>query len=304
MTKWTLAVGTAALALSAMALAGPGGGHGGGGHGGGGHALRGSGHGGGGGGHAMRSAHSARHQMHGSARHAERQAMRHERVGSHTERLSQRGSINGCPPGLAAKNNGCLPPGQVKQRWGYGAPLDARFANSYLPGLYRSWFPDTNQYSYRFGDGYAYRIDRSNNFVSGLFPLSSTGYYALGNQYPSAYDFYNVPQPYQSYYPNNGAYDYRYGDGAIYQVNRSNGLVGGIVALLTRGGTGSGGLGSFGGLGIGQPLPTGYDAYNVPFQYRDRYYDTANQNYRYADGNIYRVDPKTQVIQAIISALI
>ena len=238
----------------------------------------------------------------------------------YAERFSQRGPIDGCPPGLAAKNNGCLPPGQVKQRWGYGAPLDSRFADSYLPGLYRSWYPDTDQYSYRYGDGYAYRVDRADNFVSGLFPLSGMDYYAPGDRYPSAYDFYNVPQPYQSYYPNNGPYDYRYGDGAIYQVNRSNGLVDSIVVLLTGGGLGGGlgggglggelgggglgSLGGLGGLGIGQPLPAGYDVYNVPDQYRDRYYDTANENYRYADGNIYRVDPKTQVIQAIISALV
>lgn len=28
----------------------------------------------------------------------------------------------GCPPGLAKKNNGCMPPGQAK-KWGYGKPL-------------------------------------------------------------------------------------------------------------------------------------------------------------------------------------
>lgn len=219
----------------------------------------------------------------------------------------QRNVIDGCPPGLAAKDNGCMPPGQLKQRWGYGAPLRQSYADAYLPGLYRSWYPDNDQYYYRYGDGYAYRVDRSNNFVSGLFPLGGSGYYAPGENYPSAYDFYNVPQPYQSYYPDNGDYDYRYGDGAIYQVDRSSGLVNSIVALLTGGGLGGGlgGLGGgLGGLGIGQPLPAGYDAYNLPDAYRDRYYDTPNENYRYADGSIYQVDPKTQLIQRIISALV
>lgn len=28
-----------------------------------------------------------------------------------------------CPPGLAEKNNGCLPPGQAKKLWGVGQPL-------------------------------------------------------------------------------------------------------------------------------------------------------------------------------------
>lgn len=29
----------------------------------------------------------------------------------------------GCPPGLAKKRNGCLPPGQAKKRWAVGRPL-------------------------------------------------------------------------------------------------------------------------------------------------------------------------------------
>ena len=28
----------------------------------------------------------------------------------------------GCPPGLAMKGNGCLPPGQAKKMWVYGRP--------------------------------------------------------------------------------------------------------------------------------------------------------------------------------------
>jgi Ni/Co efflux regulator RcnB len=28
-----------------------------------------------------------------------------------------------CPPGLAKKHNGCLPPGQAKKRWAVGRPL-------------------------------------------------------------------------------------------------------------------------------------------------------------------------------------
>lgn len=194
-----------------------------------------------------------------------------------------------------------------------GAPLEQSYADSYLPGQFRSWYPDNDRYYYRYGDGNAFRVNRNDNLVSGLFPLVSGNYYAPGEPYPASYDFYNVPQPYQRYYPDNAPYNYRYGDGAIYRVNRSNGIVESIVALLTGGGlSGSrgargGGLGSLlgglGGLGIGQPLPAGYDAYNVPYAYRDRYYDTPSANYRYANGSIYQVDPKTQIIQQIISAL-
>ena len=30
-----------------------------------------------------------------------------------------------CPPGLAKKNNGCMPPGQAKKQWRVGQPLPA-----------------------------------------------------------------------------------------------------------------------------------------------------------------------------------
>lgn len=33
------------------------------------------------------------------------------------------GAPPGCPPGLAKKNNGCLPPGQAKKRYQIGHPL-------------------------------------------------------------------------------------------------------------------------------------------------------------------------------------
>ena len=204
----------------------------------------------------------------------------------------QRAVIDGCPPGLADKNNGCLPPGQVKKQWGYGQPLYPQYADSYLPIDYRGWYPDSDQYYYRYGDGYAYRVGRSDNLIDGLFPLNQDDYYYPGDYYPAAYDVYNVPIQYQSYYPDNGGdYAYRYGGDAIYSVNRGNGLIDSITALLSP------------ALGVGQALPDGYDVYNVPDAYRDRYYDTPDTDYRYANGNIYQVDAKTQIIQAIVSAL-
>jgi hypothetical protein len=38
-----------------------------------------------------------------------------------------------CPPGLAKKNNGCLPPGQAKKRYTVGKPLPAGIALKPLP---------------------------------------------------------------------------------------------------------------------------------------------------------------------------
>lgn len=39
-----------------------------------------------------------------------------------------------CPPGLAKKNNGCLPPGQAKKLWAIGQPLPASVVFYPLPG--------------------------------------------------------------------------------------------------------------------------------------------------------------------------
>lgn len=40
-----------------------------------------------------------------------------------------------CPPGLAKKNNGCLPPGQAKKLWAIGQPLPAGLVYYPLPGV-------------------------------------------------------------------------------------------------------------------------------------------------------------------------
>jgi hypothetical protein len=202
-----------------------------------------------------------------------------------------RGLINGCPPGLDRKDNGCLPPGQARKL--LGSRLQSAFASSLIPQAYRGWYRDDDDHFYRAGDGFIYRVDRQNSLVDGIIPLFGNGnYYALGDSWPDPYNFYNVPYQYRSLYADTPDYYYRYGDGAIYRVNTGSGLVDGIVALLA------------GDLGVGSRLPTGYDAYNVPFAYRDRYYDTADNWYRYNDGYIYQVDPKTRLISAVIDALI
>jgi hypothetical protein len=86
---------------------------------------------------------------------------------------------------------------------------------------------------------------------------------------------------------------YRFGDNAIYQVDPQTRMIESVVALLTGQ-----------NFNVGQQMPTGYDMYNVPLQYRDQYYDNDQYNYRYADGNIYQIDPTTQIVQAVIQALI
>ena len=83
-------------------------------------------------------------------------------------------------------------------------------------------------------------------------------YYPVGQMYPSDFNYYNVPYQYQSYYPDGGNMLYRYGDGAIYGLNPQTQAVQSIVALLA------------GDLGVGQRLPMGYSAYNLPLQYRSQ----------------------------------
>jgi len=148
---------------------------------------------------------------------------------------------------------------------------------------------------YRWDDDYIYRVNRSNSLVDAMFPYANRDYYyyPVGMNYPVDYNYYNVPYQYQSFYPDGGDYAYRYGDGAIYQVNPGTGLIQGIAALLTGN-----------PLAAGQPLPPTYGVYNVPFAYRDQYYDTADNMYRYNDGYIYRVDPTTQLITAVINAIV
>lgn len=198
------------------------------------------------------------------------------------------GLVNGCPPGLAKKNNGCLPPGQAKQLWGQRA--QPSLLERVLAGPYRTWYGDRDGYRYRMDDRYIYRIG-SDGLIGGLIPLYDRPgyYYPVGSRYPDAYNFYNVPYQYRT------AYDdpyYRYGDGAIYRIDPETQIIQGVAALLT------------GDMVVGQRMPSRYSTYNVPYGYRDQYYDRPDAYYRYSDGYIYRIDPTTYLVAEAIKAII
>ena len=129
--------------------------------------------------------------------------------------------------------------------------------------------------------------------IQSSYPVYSG--YAVGYPAPMAYAGYDysVPDYYDDLYYDQQGYDYRYANNGIYQVDSSTQMVAALVALVTGQ-----------NFGVGQQMPMGYDAYNVPMDYRDRYYDTDQYNYRYADGQIYQVDPQTQMIRSVIDAIV
>lgn len=193
------------------------------------------------------------------------------------------GFVDGCPPGLAKKNNGCMPPGLAKQR-----DLDWR-QSVYQP----SWwgYDRLGDGRYYYDDGYLYRLG-SNNSILGYVPLLG-GALSVGNPWPSYYDPYPVPDYYQDYYNLGSADSYRYADDVLYRVDPQSGMINSIAALLTGD-----------QWAVGQPMPMGYDVYNVPYGYQERYYDTPESMYRYSDGYVYQVDPTTQLVQAVIELLV
>ncbi|SFS47128.1 hypothetical protein [Brevundimonas viscosa] len=187
-----------------------------------------------------------------------------------------RGLIAGCPPGLAKRNNGCLPPGQERKI--------AR-ASSY-------WLWDRgDDYRYRFDEGYMYRLNPRGDLLGWLPALG--GALAVGQPWPSQYtDWRPAPDYYTRYYGLEDRYQYRYADGALYGVDPTTQAIGQVAALLTGQ-----------PWTVGQPMPAGYDIYNVPYQYRSRYADTPDSLYRYSDGYVYQVDPTTQLVMAAIQLL-
>ncbi|TPW03584.1 MAG: hypothetical protein FD125_1531 [bacterium] len=196
------------------------------------------------------------------------------------QRERDRGLIVGCPPGLAKKDNGCLPPGQARQI----ARAAAADRYDWL------WRARDDDYRYRYDDGYLYRMNQQGSLL-GYLPVLG-GALLPGATWPSQYAYQPAPEYYSSYFGLPQGRDYRYADGALYGVDPQTQMISQVAALLTGQ-----------NLSVGQPMPTGYDVYNVPYQYRGQYADNADAMYRYNDGYVYQADPKTQLITAVIQLL-
>jgi hypothetical protein len=175
---------------------------------------------------------------------------------------------------------------------GVGQVLPTGYDVYNVPSAYRSSYFDRADAWYRYDDGYIYEVDPYSRVIQAAIPLPYAGY-AVGQPIPAAYPGYAVPATYSGLYNPVDGYDYRYFDGGIYQVQPQTRIVVAPVALVT-GHT----------LAVGQPLPVGYDVYNVPYAYRDRYFDNDQFQYRYADGHIYQVDPQTRLIRSVIDAIV
>ena len=176
--------------------------------------------------------------------------------------------------------------------YGIGDPWPRTYYSSYVPLGYRSYYYDTPDYYYRY-DGYGiYRIDAETQLITALVALLTGQGLGVGQMLPASYGAYNVPLAYRStYYDRDDAW-YRYGDGFIYQVDPYSRRIEDRYPIY-----GAAGYDYM----IGEPWPMAYPGYNVPLAYQPLYYDTPQYHYRYADGGIYRVDPTTQVIQALVA---
>ena len=194
---------------------------------------------------------------------------------------SNRGLIDGCPPGLRKKNPPCVPPGQARKQGYYSSGY-------YRPSLFGLIGLGDGRYYYN--DGYLMRMG-SNNLVSAFIPLLG-GALGIGNTWPSYYQPAPVPNYYRDYYRLEPR-GYRYADNVLYRVDPETAAITSVAALLTGD-----------DIRVGQPMPAGYGAYNVPHGYRDRYYDRPDAHYRYSDGYIYQVDPETRLVAAAIELLI
>ncbi len=83
-------------------------------------------------------------------------------------RYAERG--RGCPPGLAKKNNGCLPPGQAR-KLGVGDRIPAHLDEYNLPQRYRDRYRDNGDHAYRYEDEQIYRVNRRSGIIDQIISV-------------------------------------------------------------------------------------------------------------------------------------
>jgi len=143
MNKLIFIAGAAALTLTTPALANPGHGQG-----------QGQAHGNKGNTHAQKS----QPRAHGQARHG-----RHIVATRHGGRLYAFDARGSCPPGLARKHNGCMPPGQAKKAYNVGQRYNRnsgfRWSYNQIPMDLRSRYSFDRNDRYYYRNGYLYQVN-------------------------------------------------------------------------------------------------------------------------------------------------
>jgi|EndMetStandDraft_6_1072998.scaffolds.fasta_scaffold275279_2 hypothetical protein len=86
------------------------------------------------------------------------------------------GRWGGCPPGLAKKGNGCMPPGQArKYYWDRGARIPAGYNGwtryDAIPRAYRYRVPYNARYRYVYRDDSVYIVDPQTRLVRDIIDL-------------------------------------------------------------------------------------------------------------------------------------
>ena len=90
----------------------------------------------------------------------------------HAKHMNGYGVAANCPPGLAKKNNGCLPPGQAKKLYNVGQryPYASRdlFGYNQLPYDMRQRYGYDPYARYGYDNGYYYQVDPTTMIVRSI----------------------------------------------------------------------------------------------------------------------------------------
>ncbi|MBU2033529.1 MAG: hypothetical protein KKH37_07160 [Alphaproteobacteria bacterium] len=189
-----------------------------------------------------------------------------------------------CPPGLA-KTGGCQPAGQSRSP---ASQRDSLLGRAYSPLLFGLTGFDPGRYRYR--DGYLMQLAEDSG-VAGYIPLLG-GALAAGNIWPGSYGTTSVPAYLVDFYNLGQPGSYRYADSTLYRLDPQSAAIQSVAALLTDE-----------EVAVGEPMPAGYDVYNVPYPYQGRYANSPEAAYRYVDGYVYRLDPQTRLVSDAIDLL-
>lgn len=103
---------------------------------------------------------------HGQQGHANHADMAHAKPMKNTKTMRAHGRFKACPPGLAKKNAGCLPPGQ----WRKGDRLPSSWVSQYvryreLPRFYRERTAFNPSYRYIYRDNRVTIVDAATRVI-------------------------------------------------------------------------------------------------------------------------------------------